>query len=510
MADEMNLPKGALMAGKRGVVMGVANANSIAWGIASQLAAQGAEMAFTYLEGMERRVAPLAESIGVKLLAPAEVTDDVSMDAAFRTIEKTFGTIDFLVHAIAFSDKAELKGSFVENTTRANFLRSMDVSAFSWVDAARRASKLMPHGGSMITLTYLGSERTIPNYNVMGVCKAALEAATRYIARDLGPAKIRVNAISAGPIRTLSLAGISGGRSMIAPGSRGQRQNSLALGPPDLDQRGAAGRDQAMKSRNDNAIIVQTLRAGKQRLMRFVPRDRTVEHGVAFDIRRIGQHEIKAAQILGPTVLRPVARHNLRPVAQPQRLRIAPRDSQRAWRSFDAHPGCVGPFAQRGKQQCARARAQIDDPQRRHVAQPFDRDFDQCLGIAARDQHVGGNRKVQPPEFLMPGDIGDRFVPQPPIDQGVKPRRNRIAHMAQDHVRPRDAQRMRHQHFGIEPCSVAERKPVRCRNQRARNDHRSSAASRLAWSSAISASINSPRPVPARISGRRCRVRLMR
>jgi enoyl-[acyl-carrier protein] reductase I len=218
MADEMNLPKGQLMAGKRGVVMGVANANSIAWGIASQLAAQGAEMAFTYLEGMERRVAPLAESIGVKVLVPAEVTDDVSMDSAFRTIEKAFGTIDFLVHAIAFSDKNELKGSFVENTTRANFLRSMDVSAYSWVDAARRAAKLMPNGGSMITLTYLGSERTIPNYNVMGVCKAALEAATRYIARDLGPSKIRVNAISAGPLRTLSLAGISGGRSMIAQG----------------------------------------------------------------------------------------------------------------------------------------------------------------------------------------------------------------------------------------------------------------------------------------------------
>ncbi len=218
MADQLQLPRGDLMTGKRGVVMGIANASSIAWGIAAQLAAQGAQMAFTYMEGMERRVQPLAQSIGVTTLVPAEVTSDASMEAAFKAIEQAFGTIDFLVHAIAFSDKAELKGSFVDNTTRANFARSMDISAYSWVDAARRASKLMPSGGSMLTLTYLGSERTIPNYNVMGVAKAALEASTRYIARDLGPRKIRVNAISAGPIRTLSLAGISGGRSMIAQG----------------------------------------------------------------------------------------------------------------------------------------------------------------------------------------------------------------------------------------------------------------------------------------------------
>jgi len=218
MADDFDLPKGDLMRGKRGVVMGIANQNSIAWAIASQLAAQGAEMAFTYIDAMERRVRGLAETIGVKHLVPAEVTDDASMDAAFDQIEKAFGTIDFLVHAIAFSDKNELKGSFVENTSRANFLRSMDISAFSFVDASRRAAKLMPNGGSLVTLTYLGSERTIPNYNVMGVCKAALEASTRYIARDLGPQKIRVNAISAGAIRTLSLAGISGGRSMIAQG----------------------------------------------------------------------------------------------------------------------------------------------------------------------------------------------------------------------------------------------------------------------------------------------------
>ena len=218
MADELNLPKGDLMKGKKGLIMGVANHNSIAWGIASQLAAQGAELAFSYIEAMERRVKPLGESIGVKVFVPAEVTDDASMDAAFATLEKEFGTLDFVVHAIAFSDKNELRGSFVENTTRDNFLMSMNISAYSFVDVARRAEKLMPNGGSMITLTYLGSERVIPNYNVMGVAKAALEAATRYIARDLGPKKIRVNAISAGAIRTLSLAGIQDGRKMIAQG----------------------------------------------------------------------------------------------------------------------------------------------------------------------------------------------------------------------------------------------------------------------------------------------------
>ncbi len=218
MAEEMQLPKGDLMKGKKGLIMGVANHNSIAWGIACQLAAQGAEIAFSYMEVMEKRVRPLGESIGVKVFVPAEVTDDASMDAAFATLEKEFGTLDFVVHAIAFSDKNELRGSFVDNTTRENFLNSMNISAYSFVDVARRADKLMPNGGSMITLTYLGSERVIPNYNVMGVAKAALEAATRYIARDLGPKKIRVNAISAGAIRTLSLAGIQDGRKMIAQG----------------------------------------------------------------------------------------------------------------------------------------------------------------------------------------------------------------------------------------------------------------------------------------------------
>ncbi len=221
MADDTSpaLPTGELMRGRRGVVMGVANHNSIAHAIAAQIAAQGGEMAWTYLDAMERRVRPLGEAMGVKTFIPCEVTDEASMKAAFAQAGQAFGgELDFLVHAIAFSDKAELKGSFVENTTKANFLKSMEVSAWSWVEAARLAAPLMKRGGSMITLTYLGSERVIPNYNVMGVAKAALEAATRYIARDLGPKGIRVNAISAGAIRTLSLAGISGGRSMIAQG----------------------------------------------------------------------------------------------------------------------------------------------------------------------------------------------------------------------------------------------------------------------------------------------------
>jgi enoyl-[acyl-carrier protein] reductase I len=218
MADDYTFPKGELMRGKKGLVMGVANHNSIAWGIASQLAAQGAELAFAYLPDMEKRVRPLGESIGVKTFVPLEVTDDASMDAAFAELEKAFGTLDFVVHSIAFANKDELKGSFVENTTRDGFLTALNISAFSFVDTARRASALMPNGGSMITMTYLGSERVIPNYNTMGVAKAALEAATRYIARDLGPRGIRVNAISAGAMRTLSLAGISGGRGMLSQG----------------------------------------------------------------------------------------------------------------------------------------------------------------------------------------------------------------------------------------------------------------------------------------------------
>jgi len=238
MASESgwNMPTGDLMKGKKGLIMGVANSNSIAWGIASQLAAQGAELAFTYLgEGLERRVRPLAESVGAKLLIQADVTDDASMDAAFAELEKEFGTIDFVVHSVAFANKDELKGSFVDNTSRDSFLLAMNISAFSFVDVAKRASKLMPNGGSLVTMTYLGSERAIPNYNTMGVAKAALEAATRYIARDLGPRGIRCNAISAGAMRTLSLAGISGGRGMIAQG------RAMSAMKEDTSMEGVAG-----------------------------------------------------------------------------------------------------------------------------------------------------------------------------------------------------------------------------------------------------------------------------
>jgi len=236
MAAEVTFPEGDLMKGKRGIVMGVANKNSIAWHIARQLHAQGAELAFTYAgEALERRVRPLAEGIGADLVVECDVTSDASMDNAFAAVKDKWETIDFLVHAIAFSDKSALEGSFVENTTRQIFKDTMDVSAFSFVDAARRASEFMNAGGSMITLTYLGAERTVPNYNVMGVAKAALEASTRYIARDLGLKGIRANAISAGPIKTLAAAGISSGRHMFS-------FNKLAAPlRDDTDPRGVAG-----------------------------------------------------------------------------------------------------------------------------------------------------------------------------------------------------------------------------------------------------------------------------
>jgi len=217
MSDETSFPTGDLMKGKRGLIMGVANKNSIAWHIAQQLHAQGATLAFTYVnDAMARRVRPLAESLGAEIIVECDVTSDASMDATFKAVEDKWGALDFLVHAIAFTDKSALEGSFVDNTTRQIFKDTMDVSAFSFVDAARRASKMMTRGGSMITLTYLGSERTIPNYNVMGVAKAALEASMRYIARDLGPKGIRANAISAGPIKTLAAAGIASGRHMFS------------------------------------------------------------------------------------------------------------------------------------------------------------------------------------------------------------------------------------------------------------------------------------------------------
>ena len=201
-----------LMKGKRGLVMGVANDRSIAWGIASALAAEGAELAFSYQgEAFGKRVEPLAASVGTDFLVDVDVTDDASLEACFGKLKDRWGTMDFLVHAIAYSDKNELTGRFI-NTSRANFKHSLDISCFSFIDVARRASELMPDGGSLITLTYGGSNRVTPNYNVMGVAKAALESATRYLANDLGPQKIRVNAISPGPMKTLAGAAIGGAR----------------------------------------------------------------------------------------------------------------------------------------------------------------------------------------------------------------------------------------------------------------------------------------------------------
>ncbi|MBE9557265.1 MAG: enoyl-ACP reductase FabI [Proteobacteria bacterium] len=197
-----------LMAGKRGLIMGVANERSIAWGIARSAAAHGAELAFTYQgEALEKRVRPLAESVGSDILLPCDVTDEGSIDATFDALRDKWGSIDFVVHAVAFSDKEELKGKYVA-TSRENFLRTMDISCFSFTAVAARAMTMMPDGGSLLTLTYYGSERVMPHYNVMGVAKAALEASVRYLAVDLGAQKIRVNAISAGPIKTLAASGI--------------------------------------------------------------------------------------------------------------------------------------------------------------------------------------------------------------------------------------------------------------------------------------------------------------
>ncbi len=201
-----------LMAGKRGLVMGVANERSIAWGIASALAAEGAELAFSYQgEAFGKRVEPLAASVGSDFLVDVDVMDDASLDAAFTALKDRWGTMDFLIHAIAYSDKNELTGRFI-NTSRENFRNSLTISCFSFIDVARRASELMPNGGSLITLTYQGSNRVTPFYNVMGVAKAALESSVRYLANDLGPQQIRVNAISPGPMKTLAGAAIGGAR----------------------------------------------------------------------------------------------------------------------------------------------------------------------------------------------------------------------------------------------------------------------------------------------------------
>jgi enoyl-[acyl-carrier protein] reductase I len=199
---------GTLMQGKRGLVMGVANDRSLAWGIAAACAAQGASLAFTYQgDALGKRVRPLAESIGSSLVLPCDVSDDAAMDAAFDSLRETWGELDFLVHAIGFADKQYLRGQYVD-TPREAFLQALDISCFSFTAVCRRAAELMPNGGSLLTLSYLGAERVVPHYNVMGVAKAALEASVRYLAADLGPRNIRVNAISAGPVKTLAASGI--------------------------------------------------------------------------------------------------------------------------------------------------------------------------------------------------------------------------------------------------------------------------------------------------------------
>ncbi|MEE9429351.1 MAG: enoyl-ACP reductase [Paracoccaceae bacterium] len=201
-----------LLAGKRGLVMGVANERSIAWGIAKAMAAEGAQLAFTYQgDAFGKRVTPLAESVGSDILVDVDVTDETSMETAFSKLQNVWGSLDFVVHAIAFSDKNELTGRFI-NTSRENFRNSLDISCFSLIDVARRAAPLMQNGGTILTLTFDGSKVVMPNYNVMGVAKAALESTVRYLAADLGPDGIRVNAIAPGPMKTLAGAAIGGAR----------------------------------------------------------------------------------------------------------------------------------------------------------------------------------------------------------------------------------------------------------------------------------------------------------
>ncbi|MCL2469279.1 MAG: enoyl-ACP reductase FabI [Alphaproteobacteria bacterium] len=206
---------GTLMQGKKGLIMGVANDHSLAWGLAQVCGAHGAELAFTYQgEALKKRVTPLAASLGSSFVEPCDVTDEDSMDALFKTLEEKWGALDFVVHAVAFSDKTELDGLYL-NTSRDNFLKTMDVSCYSLTSVARRAAPLMKKGGSILTLSYIGAERVMPHYNVMGVAKAALEASVRYLAVDLGPQNIRVNAISAGPIKTLAASGIGDFRAIL-------------------------------------------------------------------------------------------------------------------------------------------------------------------------------------------------------------------------------------------------------------------------------------------------------
>jgi len=227
---------GPMMAGKRGLIMGVANERSIAYGIARVLAGHGAKLAFTYQgDAFGRRAVPLAQSLGGEVIVPCDVVDLASVDAAFSEIEKKWGSLDFVVHALAFSDRNELKGRYAD-TTRQNFINTMVISCFSFTEVAKRAAALMPHGGSIITLTYGGSTRVVPRYNVMGVAKAALEASVRYLAADLGQEGIRVNALSPGPMRTLAGAGISDARVLF----NYQKMHSPMGKTPTLDEVGGA------------------------------------------------------------------------------------------------------------------------------------------------------------------------------------------------------------------------------------------------------------------------------
>ncbi len=211
-AEQTSGPASTLMKGKKGLILGVANHNSIAWGIASALHAHGAELAFTYQgDQFKKRVEPLVTELGSDVLLPCDVQQEGDLDAVFAEIEKRWGKLDFLVHAVAYSNKDELKGRYVD-TTLDNFLKTMHISCYSFTSIARRAAPLMAEGGSMVTLTYLGASRVMPSYNVMGVAKAALEASVRYLAADLGPDGIRVNAISAGPMRTLAGSAIGNAR----------------------------------------------------------------------------------------------------------------------------------------------------------------------------------------------------------------------------------------------------------------------------------------------------------
>ncbi|MGE3066040.1 MAG: enoyl-ACP reductase FabI [Hyphomicrobiaceae bacterium] len=236
-ASDADIPAGTLMTGKRGLIMGVANNRSIAWGIAKAVAAQGAELAFTYQgDALKKRVEPLAAEAGTSLVLPCDVTDGASMDSVFATLAKTWERLDFLVHAIAFSDKAELDGRYVD-TSEKNFTQTMLVSCFSFTALAQRAEKLMTNGGSLLTLTYYGAEKVMPHYNVMGVAKAGLEASVRYLAADLGRNRIRVNAISAGPIKTLAASGIADFRYIL----RWNEYNSALRRTVTIEEVGAAG-----------------------------------------------------------------------------------------------------------------------------------------------------------------------------------------------------------------------------------------------------------------------------